>query len=227
MKRLILALVVNTLVTALVVAENADIAAPVVAGGGGFERLKPEMYHSGWIDLNKNGVKDVYEDPSQPLEKRIADLMKRMSRQERIGQLRQHSFKSKPDISDQKLLAAGDMGSYLGLTSDGQLRNRLQRIAVEESPLGIPLIFGYDTIHGLNTVFPIPLALSASWDPSLVERVDHVAAAESAASGVDWVFADGGYCARSALGPHRGGVWGRSVAGQPDGRGGGQGIPRK
>jgi beta-glucosidase len=81
------------------------------------------------------------------------------------------------------------MGSYLGAAPDAGPRNRLQRIAVEDSRLGIPLIFGFDTIHGFRTTFPIPLGLSCTWDPQLVERVETVAAAESAAAGIDWVFA--------------------------------------
>jgi beta-glucosidase len=175
---------------AAAIGQNNDIQSAVVAGGGGgFSLKKPEMYHTGWVDLNKNGKKDVYEDPAQPVEKRIDDLLKQMSREEKIGQLMQQPMKEGTDKKDAALLAAGGMGSYLGASPDPSLRNRLQRLAVEESRLGIPLIFGFDTIHGLTTVFPIPLGMAASWDPGLVERLNTMAAAESTAAGIDWVFA--------------------------------------
>jgi len=67
--------------------------------------------------------------------------------------------------------------------------NRLQRIAVEETRLGIPLIFGFDVIHGHNTVFPIPLAEACTWNPALLEEAARIAASEAAVSGVDWIFA--------------------------------------
>jgi beta-glucosidase len=169
---------------------DTDIQSPVVAGGsGGFALQRPEIYHAGWVDLNKNGVKDAYEDPAQPVETRVEDLLARMTRAERLGQLEQRQMGDRTDRKDATLIAAGGIGSYLGAAPDAGPRNRLQRVAVEDSRLGVPLIFGFDAIHGFRTVFPIPLGLSCAWDPSLVERVHTVAAAESAAAGVDWVFA--------------------------------------
>jgi beta-glucosidase len=123
------------------------------------------------------------------VEARVDDLLQRLSRAERIGQLLQQHMTEETVRLDAALIAAGGIGSYLGAAPDAGPRNRLQRIAVEDSRLGIPLIFGFDTIHGFRTVFPIPLGLSCTWDPSLVERVETVAAAESAAAGIDWVFA--------------------------------------
>jgi beta-glucosidase len=160
-----------------------------VAGGGGFKIQRPEMYRRGWLDLNKNGLKDVYEDPALPVGARVEDLLKRMTREERLGQLWQQQMRPGIDEKDGVLVAAGGIGSFLGAAPDAGLRNRLQRLAVEESRLGIPLIFGFDTIHGFRTIFPIPLGLSCAWDEQLIERVETVAAAESAAAGVDWVFA--------------------------------------
>ena len=169
---------------------EAALQSPVVAGDpAGFKVQRPEIYHAGWIDLNKNGTRDVYEDPAQPVEARVDDLLRRMSRAERIGQLLQQHMSEETARQDAALIAAGGIGSYLGAAPEAGPRNRLQRIAVEDSRLGIPLIFGFDTIHGFRTVFPIPLGLSCAWDPQLVERVEAVAAAESAAAGVDWVFA--------------------------------------
>lgn len=169
---------------------ESDLKSPVVAGDSTeFKLQRPGIYHSGWIDLNKNGVKDIYEDPAQPVDARVEDLLQRMSRAERIGQLWQQHMTDETARTDAALIAAGGIGSYLGAAPNAGPRNRLQRIAVEDSRLGIPLIFGFDTIHGFRTVFPIPLGLSCTWDPQLVERVETVAAAESAAAGIDWVFA--------------------------------------
>jgi beta-glucosidase len=190
MKRWSVALIAAGGVATSVGSADTDIQSPVVAGGsGGFALQRPEIYHAGWVDLNKNGVKDVYEDPAQPVEARIEDVLARMNRTERLGQLEQRRMKAGTDRTDAALIAAGEIGSYLGAARDAGPRNRLQRFAVEESRLGVPLIFGFDTIHGFRTVFPIPLGLSCAWDPSLVESVHTVAAAESAAAGVDWVFA--------------------------------------
>ena len=189
MNKLILGVVIAGAPAVIGFGQNADLQAPVVAGGGIFKLERPEMYHPGWVDLNKNGVKDIYEDPAQPVEARADDLLARMTREERLGQLWQRKMAADSDTRDARLLAAGGLGSYLGVASDVGLRNRLQRLAVEDSRLGIPLIFGFDTIHGFRTVYPIPLGLSCAWDPALVERIDTEAAAESAAAGVDWVFA--------------------------------------
>jgi beta-glucosidase len=189
MKKLVIGFVVSLLLTAGGGAQTSDLQAPVLAGGATFHLERPEIYRRGWIDLNKNGVEDMYEDPRQPIDARVDDLFRRMTRDERIGQLWQRKMTADSVTQDAALLAAGGLGSYLGAAPDAGRRNQLQRIAVEDSRLGIPLIFGFDTIHGFRTVFPIPLGLSCAWDPSLVERVDTAAAAESAAAGVDWVFA--------------------------------------
>ena len=189
MKKLFLTGLAAGALAALAAGENADLQSPVLSGGGGFRLQHPEMYHRGWVDLNKNGAKDIYEDPARPVEERVEDLLRRMTREERLGQLEQQHITPQSDKTGAALVTAGGLGSWLGAAPDPGLRNRLQRLAVEESRLGIPLIFGFDTIHGFHTIFPIPLALSCAWDEQLVERVDTVAAAESAAAGVDWVFA--------------------------------------
>ena len=150
---------------------------------------RPAIYHAGWIDLNKNGVRDPYENPALPTEQRVADLLARMTLGEKIGQLLQVLMQPDSEQTQAARLAAGDLGAFLGAAPTPGRRNRLQREAVEDSRLGIPLIFGFDTIHGLRTVFPIPLGLAATWDPELLRRVSAFAAAESAAAGIDWVFA--------------------------------------
>src|SRR5690348_11556853 len=109
--------------------------------------IVPEIYHDSWIDFNKNGTKDVYEDPTQPVEKRIDDLLAQMKLEEKIGQLHQ----STRDIGAEKIykdqIERGDMGSFLSggeVIESPKQRNALQRMAVEGTRLGIPLIFGHD-----------------------------------------------------------------------------------
>src|SRR5690606_10381209 len=84
--------------------------------------------------------------------------------------------------------------------------NELQRIAVEQSRLKIPLLFGFDVIHGYRTIFPVPLGEASSWDPATVERTTSVAAAEARAAGINWVFAPMVDITRDAR-------WGRIVEG--------------
>jgi beta-glucosidase len=153
---------------------------------------EPSIYHDGWIDLNKNGKRDVYEDPAQPVKKRVADLLKRMTLAEKIGQLQQldRNTNAAANFTDQLRGAAA--GSFLGgseLIETPVQRNGLQHIAVEQSRLGIPLIFGHDSIHGFRTTFPIPLAQACAWEPELFERTEAISARETAAVGIDWTFA--------------------------------------
>lgn len=149
------------------------------------------IYHDGWIDLNKDGKKAVYEDPSQPTQKRVNDLLKRMTLQEKIGQLWQSDTQTNSDLAMHDSIARGDVGSFMCgsvVVETPVMRNKLQHIAVEQSRLGIPLIFGHDVIHGFRTIFPIPLGESCAWEPELFERTDTIAAREAAAAGVDWAF---------------------------------------
>jgi beta-glucosidase len=153
---------------------------------------EPSIYHDGWIDLDKNGKKDVYEDPSRPVAMRVNDLLKRMTLNEKIGQLEQASFGEDPDKKFANQLRRGEVSSFLdgsAVIETPVMRNKLQRIAVEQSRLGIPLIFGHDVIHGFRTVFPIPLAQACAWEPELFERTQTIAAREAAAAGIDWTFA--------------------------------------
>lgn len=149
------------------------------------------IYHHGWIDFNKNGRMDVYEAPSQPVKKRVNDLLRRMTLDEKIGELWQSDTPSDADVTLAKKIRDGEVGSFLNgssLIETPMLRNRLQHIAVEQSRLGIPLIFGHDAIHGFRTVFPIPLAMACAWEPELFERTQTISARECAAAGIDWTF---------------------------------------
>ena len=85
-------------------------------------------------------------------------------------------------------MASGEVGSLLFLTDPAAI-NRLQHLAVEKSRLHIPLIFGYDVIHGFRTIFPVPIAMAASWDPSLETEGQATAAKEARSVGINWAFA--------------------------------------
>jgi beta-glucosidase len=152
---------------------------------------EPPISQPHWNDQNQNGKKEVYQDPRQPIEKRVEDLLGRMTLEEKIGQLVQ--IEAKPDManSQDEFLRQGRIGSLLGSQAIEKpgLLNRLQRISVEESRLGIPLIIGHDTIHGFRTIFPIPLAQACAWEPALFERTQTISARESAAVGIHWAFA--------------------------------------
>src|SRR6185436_3859629 len=97
-------------------------------------------------------------------------------------------FEMQPRPGLEADIREGRVGSLLNLF-DVRLLNQYQRLAVEGSRLGIPLIIGADVIHGFRTIFPIPLAESCTWDPELLERASRTAAEEASAAGVDWIFA--------------------------------------
>jgi beta-glucosidase len=135
-------------------------------------------------------VSPAYLNPSLPIDKRLDDLMSRMTEDEKIGQLNQLFYFAqfmKPDIIEPGL-RDGKIGSLLFVT-DPVTINRFQKVAVEQSRLKIPLLFGFDVIHGFRTIFPVPLALASSWDVDLVERVQTIAAREASATGIRWTFA--------------------------------------
>jgi len=135
-------------------------------------------------------VNPPYLNPSLPLDKRVDDLMSRMTEDEKIGQLNQLFYFAqfmKPDMIEPGL-REGKIGSLLFVTDPATI-NRFQKVAVEQSRLKIPLLFGFDVIHGFRTIFPVPLALASSWDVDLVERVQTIAAREASATGIRWTFA--------------------------------------
>lgn len=126
---------------------------------------------------------------SDPVEQRVGALLRRMTLHEKIGQMSQVNG-GESYIHDYLAegLRAGRVGSVLNEV-DVDTVNELQRIAVEESRLGIPLLIGRDVIHGFRTVCPIPLGQASSWNPELVSRCARLAAREAAAAGVNWTFA--------------------------------------
>ncbi len=117
-------------------------------------------------------------------------LLAKMTLEEKIGQMNQLFFFSqfqKPDSINEQI-RKGEIGSLLFVTDPAAI-NRFQKIAVTESRLKIPLIFGFDVIHGFRTIFPVPLAMATSFDPKLVERGQTIAAREARAVGINWTFA--------------------------------------
>jgi beta-glucosidase len=133
-----------------------------------------------------------------PLEHRVQSLLAEMTLAEKVGQT--HQIHNLDPSVDQELIASGGIGSSLkasgataGNERDEGVRvhalNAAQRIALDQSRLGIPVMFGRDVIHGHRTVFPIPLGLAAAWDEDLMRRTARLAAAEARADGVTWTFA--------------------------------------
>lgn len=123
------------------------------------------------------------------IEQRVAELLARMTLGEKIGQMCQ--LNAGDGYAPHYLadgLRAGRIGSVLNVV-DVEVVNELQRIAVEESRLGIPLIVGRDVIHGFKTVLPIPLGQAASWNPDIIRTGARIAALEAATTGVNWTFA--------------------------------------
>src|SRR6266487_3788207 len=119
---------------------------------------------------------------------KIDSLLARMTLEEKVGQLNQLSVDNQPSAEQLELVRKGLVGSLFNLTGAAATREA-QHIAVTESRLHIPLIFGQDVIHGYRTIFPIPLGEAASWDPEAVEAAARVAAREAAAAGLHWTFA--------------------------------------
>jgi beta-glucosidase len=122
---------------------------------------------------------------NQSYDERALALIEQMTLTEKIGQMSQLNG-SGGDV--QQGIREGRVGSVLNEV-DVERVNELQRLAMEESRLGIPLLIGRDVIHGFKTIFPIPLAQAASWNPSVVKHCAAIAAAEAASRGINWTFA--------------------------------------
>lgn len=142
------------------------------------------------FSLLLTGVRSQNED--RQMNKFIQEIMSKMTLEEKLGQL---NLPGSGDIvtgqaksSDiAKKIREGKVGGLFNIKSQAKIKE-VQRIAVEESRLKIPLIFGMDVIHGYETVFPIPLGLSCSWDMKLIEQSARIAAIEASADGINWTF---------------------------------------
>ncbi len=131
---------------------------------------------------------------SPQTETKIDSIIKLMTLEEKLGQLNQIGGTWYDDKTERlneeqtKLLRDGKIGSFLGIMG-AEETGRIQRIAVEKTRMHIPVLFGYDVIHGLSTISPIPLAEASSWNPELVEQSAQVAAVEASAVGIHWTYA--------------------------------------
>lgn len=152
---------------------------------------------------------------------RIDEILRAMTPAEKAGQLTQYFYFKLPETAEpnpalgldpgaqpravEAALDKGGAGSLLFVTDPAEV-NRLQRRAVEGSRHGVPALFGFDVIHGFRTIFPVPIAMAASWDPEIIERGQAVAGREARAVGIHWTFAPMVDIARDPR-------WGRMVEG--------------
>jgi beta-glucosidase len=146
--------------------------------------------------------------PQMEARHRAEFLLKQMTLEEKVGQLNQIAGIVIPGLRGEKpdaLIAEGKVGSVLWLNDSKEI-NRLQHVALEKSRLHIPLLFGFDVIHGYRTVFPVPLAMASSWDPEMEEAAQRLVAQDARAAGIDWTFAP-------MVDTARDGRWGRIVEG--------------
>src|ERR1043165_10094000 len=131
-----------------------------------------------------------HSQQTSSVEERVNSLLARMTLEEKLGQLQQLDGEANGNFRPEHLemIRKGLLGSTLNVRGAGRT-NELQRVAMTESRLKIPVLFAFDVIHGYRTIFPVPLAEASSWDTQAAERSARIAAAEAAASGVRWTFA--------------------------------------
>lgn len=133
----------------------------------------------------------MYKNKNATLELRINDLLKRMSLEEKILQLNQQTVgdnNNPNNLGYEKPNFPYEIGSLIYFGKDPVFRNSIQKGALEKTRLGIPILFGYDVIHGYRTSFPISLAQACSWNPDLVQDACAIAAREAKLSGINWTF---------------------------------------
>ncbi|WP_394275720.1 glycoside hydrolase family 3 N-terminal domain-containing protein [Luteococcus sp.] len=141
---------------------------------------------------------ETFRNPELPIEQRVDDLLARLDLEQKAGQVSQFFYFGNPEAAQansdndvdevEQAIIDGRAGSVL-FVRDVETANRLQQLAVERSPFGIPLLFGFDVIHGFRTVMPTPLAVAASFNPELAEAAQRVAAREARSVGLHWTFA--------------------------------------
>ena len=170
------------------------------------------IYHNGWIDFNKNGAKDIYEDPSQPVEKRIKDLLGQMTLEEKTCQLatlygymrvlkdelptpewKNAIWKDGIANIDEHLNGLKKTEWSYPYSKHAEAINIVQRWFVEETRLGIPVDFSNEGIHGLNhdkaTPLPAPISIGSTWNKALVRQAGQIAGREAKALGYTNVYA--------------------------------------
>jgi len=141
------------------------------------------IYHEDWIDFNKNGVKDPFEDPKLPVEKRVEDLLKRMTIEEKIAQLRSGREILKEGIGNLSFVTR-----HLPPKEGAEKANEFQIKLIEGTRLGIPAIIHDECLHGcvakFSTSFPQAIGLAATWDPELLYKVSKAVARETRSRGI-------------------------------------------
>ncbi len=152
-------------------------------------------------------------DPRSAETALVDSILALMTLEEKVGQLTQMQGRwseTGPTVREGGFddVRAGRVGSFLGMYG-AETTRELQRVATEEARVGIPLLFAHDVIHGFRTIFPVPLAETASWDPVLVERSARIAAVEATAHGIHWTYAPGWW---TSPGTRAGGGWWRARA---------------
>lgn len=151
----------------------------------------------------------TYKRADAPIDARISDLLSRMTLEEKILQLSQYITGLNDNVNNigkQENEYPNGVGSYIYFSDNAKLRNELQCRAVNETRLGIPILFGFDVIHGFRTIYPIPLAQGCSWNPELISQSCAMAAREARMSGTDWTFSP-------MVDVTRDGRWGRVAEG--------------
>lgn len=136
-----------------------------------------------------SGCSDKTSDPEKQFQAEVRDLISRMTLDEKIGQMFQAAdgfYSSEEDLKE--AVREGRVGSFLNIQGEERV-NELQRIAREESRLGIPLLIARDVIHGYRTIFPIPIGMASSWDTALVKKAMRISSVEAASMGINWTFA--------------------------------------
>lgn len=143
--------------------------------------------------LSQCTSKNKQDSREQVINHKVDSLLSKMTLEEKVGQMTlftSYMTTTGPSMRDnyRKLINQGKVGAIFNAYGTDYVR-KLQKMAVENSRLGIPLLFGYDVIHGFRTVFPIPLGESASWNPDIAEQTSRVAAREASAAGLQWTYA--------------------------------------
>ena len=162
-----------------------------------FKILFQYLVLASFLVLGSSSQQIPESKPDDGLDKRVKELLSKMTLEEKVGQMNQLSnpyqqtgtgvMTAREEKFDE-MIAKGEIGSFLNVLGVDETM-RLQKIAVEKSRLGIPLIFAYDVIHGYKTLFPVPLAEAASFDRAMMQKSARIAAIESAANGLHWTFA--------------------------------------
>ena len=141
------------------------------------------------IDVQELPV--IYKDASASIDARVEDLLSRMTLHEKAAQLSQYTLGRNDNVNNIDEVVnqiPSETGSLIYFGDNAELRNAMQKKAMEKTRLSIPILFGFDVIHGFRTVYPVPLAQGASWNPELAGEACRMAAWEAYYAGIDWTF---------------------------------------